>query len=558
MLHFRSLTTQLLLLIVFPVMILLTLAAYGGVSLHEVAMRTLVSDRDQRAVSAAAEALTDRFNSRMLVLKAVAARLGDGKTLEALLQSDPSLKEIFDGGLVVTDKSGKALESWQPGTNWTGMLAQVNSAWVLDHDRPVPLVVLNVDDVPHEQRIFGGVLLPNLNAPEIVKTLTTSATSRLIILADDGHIIQDVNGQPGTSTPHEMTSHSDGTGQSDLVTVSRRVEGLNWTIVLQESWTEVANPYLKMTLVAPLAILPALLLAIGVLAYGIYSIVLPLRRLGRLAAQISWGNYSLGLQPVGGVQEIQDLQINLNHMAQRLQESQNATQSYIGATLQGQEEERKRLARELHDDTLQSLIALDQKRQMTQRALQHDPNKATEHLAELQTLLGSAITNLRELLRDMRPSYIEDLGLTPALEMLAAQVAEKSGLMVQFRLEGTPTRLPPNHELALYRITQEAVNNAVRHSHASEITVTLRFHNPMTLTIQDNGRGFVVPERPQFFAQKGHYGLMGIVERVEQIKGSLEITSSISTGTQIHIQLGAVEKIFQPTSLRSEVQPEMR
>jgi len=539
----RSLTTQLVLVVVFPVVILLALVSYSGVSLHEDAMRTLVSDRDKRAVSAAAEALADRFQSRMLILKSLAERVSDGRTLESLLIAEPQFKQLFDGGLIVANKRGEVIESWQPGVVWADNLRSATSPWVLDHDRQPPLVVLNTGSTNNETLLFGGISLPNLNVPGAVDAITASAASRLVILADDGHVIQDTTGQAvqntnpetGAVVVHDLAMHTMQSGQSDLVVVSNHVEGLNWTLILQEPWAEVTNPMLKMSLVAPLAAIPALLLAVSVLVYGIYSVVLPLRRLGRSAAQIPWGNYGLILEPVGGVQEIRDLQISLNHMAQRLQEAQNAMQSYIGATLQGQEEERKRLARELHDDMLQSLIALDQKRQMVQRALERDPGKATAHLDGLHLLIDEMITSLRQLLRDMRPSYIEDLGLTPALEMLGSQMGEKFGLNVQFKATGMPRRLPPNHELGLYRIAQEALNNVGHHARASQIEVSLCFDKDIILSIKDDGQGFTVPDRPQSFAQAGHYGLMGMVERTEQMQGQFAIRSHPGKGTTLTV-----------------------
>ncbi len=541
----RSFTTQLVLIVVFPIVILLTFVAYSSVSLHEAAMRTLVSDRDRRAVNAAAEAVTDRFQSRMLILNSLAERIADGKALPNLLVADPQLKQIFDGGLLVADLDGKVVDQSQSKVVWATNLLSTTTSWVLDHDLQPPLVVLNVQSSDHTKRLFGAISLANLNVPGTVEAITSSIASRLVILADDGHVIQDttgqttnsVNPQTGELLTHDMATHTAQSGQTDLVTVSAHVGGLNWTLVLQEPWAEVTNPFLKMSLIAPLAVIPALLLTVGILAYGVYSVVLPLRRLGQLAAQIAWGNYQMTLQSVGGVQEIRDLQATLNRMMQRLQESQNGIQSYIEATLQGQEEERKRLARDLHDDTLQSLIALNQRRQMAQRALERDPDKVAAHLDSLHSLIDNMIIGLRQLIRDMRPSYIEDLGLTPALEMLTNQSAEKSGLTIHFMVQGSVSRLLPNHELALYRITQEALNNVVRHAHATVVTVSLCFGNEIRLSIQDNGRGFDLPEHPQAFARTGHYGLMGIIERAEQIGGKLSIVSRVNSGTNLTITL---------------------
>jgi signal transduction histidine kinase len=323
----------------------------------------------------------------------------------------------------------------------------------------------------------------------------------------------------------------------DILTVASRVDLLNWTLVTQEPWEAVVSPVLRWSLVAPLAMVPALFLAVFILLFGMTRIVLPLQRLGQATTRLAWGDYESMQQQVGGVQEIRDLQATLSHMAQRLQQMQAGMHSYIAAMLQGQEDERRRLSRELHDDTLQSLIALDQQRQMAQRALSADPPKALKHLDQLHDMIEQTSNGLRQMIRNMRPAYIEDLGLTPALEMLSAQFTEAGQATVDFAVHGTPKRLPINHELGLYRISQEAINNALRHGSATHIDLALGFDEVITLTIRDNGGGFVVPDRPGVFAQGGHYGLMGMVERIEQMHGQFRINSSPGKGTLIEVRL---------------------
>jgi two-component system sensor histidine kinase UhpB len=264
---------------------------------------------------------------------------------------------------------------------------------------------------------------------------------------------------------------------------------------------------------------------------------LPLRRLGRASARLSWGDYAPISQPVGGVQEVREVQENLHMMAQRLQQAQAGMHNYIGAMLQGQEEERKRLSREMHDDTLQSLIALDQQRQMAQRALDRDPVKATNHLEQLAAMMDQTIKNLRRLIRDMRPSYIEDLGLAPALEALASQNNMQSDVEVCFTFQGTPRRLDARQELGLFRIAQEALTNALRHAAATRVEITTSYAEHFTLIIHDNGKGFSVPDRPGTFAQAGHYGLMGMVERAEQMGAQFRVDSAPGKGTTIEVRL---------------------
>jgi signal transduction histidine kinase len=550
--HRRGLIIQLVALIIFPMLVLLMVVAYGGVSLHEHAMLTLVSERDERAVRAAADVLADRFAQRRLALQILANRLSDGVTLTRILDEQPELRRAFDGGLIAVNRQGEVVTSWQPGVPWASSLRNTTSPWVLDHDSNMPMVVANAKNSDGKLTLFGGISLISLNVPDTMRAMQNNLQTRLYLIADDGHILEDTAGTalgkdakdwpalgPLFTEQNRGMDHPSGDVVPNVVTVSSRIDGLNWTLVVQEPWVEVVNPQLRLSLVAPLAMIPAVLLAMGILAFGIVNVVQPLRRLGRAATRLTWGSYEAIWQPVGGVQEIRDLQTTLSHMAQRLQQAQAGIHSYIGAMLQGQEDERKRLARELHDDTLQSLIALDQQRQMVQRTIQRDPAKALGHLDQLRVLLDQMSSNLRRLLRDMRPSYIEDLGLTPALEMLSTQTTETSHVPVSFTSQGRPRRLLPDQELSLYRIAQEGISNALRYANATRIEVNLQFEPEIVLKICDNGRGFTIPERPGTFAQAGHYGLMGMVERSEQIGAQFEIDSVPGRGTKIAVRLAS-------------------
>jgi signal transduction histidine kinase len=541
----RSLIVQLLALVVLPILILLMLVSFEGISLHEHAMRALVGERDERAIRAAAEVLSDRFVQRRLVLKVIADRLSDGNHLSKVLDAEPALRDAFDMGLVELDHNGTVLDKWQPGIVWSPDLRKQKSPWIVDHDSPVPMVITQTESTQGDIQLFGGLSLTSLNVPGAMGVIRNNPEIRLYLVADDGHVLEDTAGTaigtnardwPGINLealPNSMVQHDQG----DLITVSSRIGQLGWTLVAQEPWHAVVSSTLQLSLIAPLAMIPAVIIAVFVLLFGTSRIVLPLQRLGRAASQLAWGDYESIRQPVGGVQEVHDLHRTLSLVAQRLQQAQASMHSYVAAMLQGQEDERKRLSRELHDDTLQSLIALDQQRQMAQRAVPTDPAKTARHLEQLREMIDEMIGNLRNLIRDMRPSYIEDLGLTPALETLCTQHRESGQVVIKFQVQGMPKRLPINHELGLYRIAQEAINNAIRHGRANLIEVGLRFEDSVTLTVRDNGSGFVVPERPNVFAQNGHYGLMGMVERTEQMQGQFRIISTPGKGTDIEVRL---------------------
>jgi signal transduction histidine kinase len=223
-------------------------------------------------------------------------------------------------------------------------------------------------------------------------------------------------------------------------------------------------------------------------------------------------------------------------MASQLQAAQKSLHSYIGAITQGQEAERLRLARELHDDTIQSMIALKQRVQLARMPRKKD--SPLPELDELESLIEQTIDNLRRTTRALRPIYLEDLGLMAALEMLVRETGQTSGLQVDFSSSGTERRLPAEVELALYRMAQEALNNTVHHAQARQASVRMEF-NPQAaiLEISDDGKGFEVPKTPAGFTAQGHFGLLGLYERAELIGARLEIVSSPGKGAHLKIYL---------------------
>ncbi len=549
--RFRGLVTQMFALIVLPSMVLLMATAYGGVALHNHAMQGLVAERDERAVRATARTLSESFAGRRLALQMLADRIADGHALSALLDETPALREAFDYGLLVTTADGTPLAADQPYFAWephVGGLTVVPT-WQRDPANGEAFVLTAVRSRDQRLTVYAGMSvigLSRLSRPETLP-ITSTPTTTIYLLAEDGQVLYtsapaSPTNQHPTDHPHHEHPAAAGaatTIEGEVILVRARVDLLNWVLVVREPWEAVTNPTLQLSLIAPLAAVPAVLIAIVALGFGLYGVVIPIRRLGKAASRLEWGEYNAIGPSVGGIQEVRDLQETLKSMATRLQSAQAAMRSYIGAVLQGQEDERRRLARELHDDTLQALIALDQRRGMAARALDRDPAKAGEHLATLHSMISEMIGGLRRLIRDMRPTYLEDLGLVTALEALCSQQAEKSGLVVTFQTAGEVRRLSHNQEMALYRISQEALQNAIRHARAKTITVCLTFAETVELRITDDGRGFSLPNRPSELAHAGHYGLVGMAERAEQAGGTLQIDSAVGAGTTIRVQVAA-------------------
>jgi signal transduction histidine kinase len=328
-------------------------------------------------------------------------------------------------------------------------------------------------------------------------------------------------------------------GTDEHVVAYSPIAPVGWTIFSEESWEMVANPTLRTTQTAPLVLVPALLIAVVALWFGARQIVRPIQNLEARATKLAGGDFKAIEEPVGGIAEIRHLQAELVGMAHKLQIAQKNLHNYIGAITRGQEEERRRMARDLHDDTIQSLIALKQRLQLLEMASQNESSIIA--IAELENLTEQAIENLRRLTRALRPIYLEDLGLVAALEMLGRETTQSSKLPVRFQCTGTERRLVPEVELALYRMAQEALSNIVRHAQASDASLSITFDTQsVTLEVTDNGKGFEVPKSPSEFAPSGHFGLLGLHERADLIGAELEIESSPGEGSRVSVYLPTI------------------
>ena len=197
-------------------------------------------------------------------------------------------------------------------------------------------------------------------------------------------------------------------------------------------------------------------------------------------------------------------------------------------------EERQRLARELHDSVAQSLYGATLHAEATARLLASgDITAAAHYLRELKETAQEALEEMRLLIFDLRPPILDQEGLVPALQARLDSVGEWTNLRTRLIAEGVD-RLSADVEQALYRIAQEAVNNARRHASARTITVVLRHEaDTMILEIVDDGAGFDVATA----SAKGGFGLRGMAERVEQLKGRLSLKSTPGVETQVRVEV---------------------
>ncbi len=233
----------------------------------------------------------------------------------------------------------------------------------------------------------------------------------------------------------------------------------------------------------------------------------------------------------------------LERLYRELREREEARGQLLRKVISAQEEERKRIARELHDDTSQALAALVMGLETALAPL--PPSGSRERLEEVKTLAVRTLEEVHRLIFDLRPSVLDDLGLLSAIRWYAERSLEPRGIAVrcEFSGPGTPAegvgeRLPPQVETALFRVVQEAITNIVKHAEAETVLIqcTLR-EGTLTIEIEDDGKGFD-PSEPAGPVGGGRgLGLLGMRERVELLGGTVQIESSPGHGTRIALKV---------------------
>jgi signal transduction histidine kinase len=212
---------------------------------------------------------------------------------------------------------------------------------------------------------------------------------------------------------------------------------------------------------------------------------------------------------------------------------------YVRLATEAQEEERKRLSRELHDDILQSLVVA---KGQIESASSTDQADLVEHrLLSAQHVLEDAIVNLRRYCRALRPSLLDDLGLVDAVDWLVADLRSRTGLAAELEATGTRHRLSSRDELLIFRIVQEALHNVERHAHATQARVCLSYGSEfLTASISDNGCGMASADRRGTSEHVG-LGLRGMDERTKLLGGKLTILSRLGLGTDLTLDVPLVQ-----------------
>lgn len=203
--------------------------------------------------------------------------------------------------------------------------------------------------------------------------------------------------------------------------------------------------------------------------------------------------------------------------------------------IKAQEEERKRVAREIHDGPAQTMANIVFRAEVVERVLDTDAQRARAELQNLKTQVRDCLKEVRKIIFDLRPMALDDLGLAPALRRFVDIMKERSPFTLELMITGTEKRLANVLEVSLFRICQEALQNIEKHSQASLAKIKVDFQkNWLYLIVEDNGIGFI--EQEVLEGKSDSYGLLSMKERVEVIGGNMIIKSEPGVGTKIFVQ----------------------
>jgi signal transduction histidine kinase len=308
--------------------------------------------------------------------------------------------------------------------------------------------------------------------------------------------------------------------------------GTSRDIIFGEANRTLARNLIGLGLVTILALTAAWLL-------GNILILRPVNALLRTAKQLSEGDLSARADVPSGRGELIQLAQALDRMAEALEQregerrrAQRTLRRYAERLMEAQESERRHIARELHDEIGQALTAVKMNLQAAQR-LTDEPTLLSYQKDCIDTV-ERTLHQVRSLSLDLLPSVLDDLGLEPALRWLVVRQARQTGLSIQLDVDPLDSRLPPDLEIACFRMVQEALTNAVRHAQAEQVYVELRRgQGEVQLVVRDDGVGFDVQAALERATHGESLGLLGMRERVSLAGGQIDIVSTPGYGSEV-------------------------
>ena len=351
-------------------------------------------------------------------------------------------------------------------------------------------------------------------------------------------------------------------GEEDHVVAVVPLETIPWTVVLeQEEDVALALPG---SLRRRIFLLSGIGISVGLLLTWITTrqVALPLTRLTEIASDIASGDLETPVA-VQGQDEVRALSRSFESMRLRLRESLEEIEGWnrelearvatrtlaleernkerkllLEKIITAQEDERKRVARELHDMVGQALTGLSLTLGSAEAEVGRDPERMRERLEALRATTSAAIEDVRRLIADLRPSVLDDLGLIQALGWYVENYLEKAGIETVAATSGSDVDVPAHLQTALFRVLQEAITNIIKHSQAQNVSIRLDFaESTISGEVRDDGVGFDFEEvQGEELALRG-VGLLGMEERINLLGGSFEVSSRPGEGTVVTFQV---------------------
>ena len=312
----------------------------------------------------------------------------------------------------------------------------------------------------------------------------------------------------------------------------------NLELIFVEPWARIMAPAFYYQLVLGGLIVLGIIFSLYMLSLSLGRIIRPINILAENASRAVPGALFHPMAEDGPL-EVRTLIKAFNLMVIRLAEQQTTLRQFAHKALLSQEEERQRLSHELHDGTVQDLVALSQRVELCRSELERDPELVRHRLDELHKLVERTLSDVRSISNALRPSILEDLGLAVAIKTLCTDLENQMpSVQCSYTISGVERRLSPDLELAIFRVVQEALVNIRKHaSSATHVEVGLAFENLEVKTVVRNDGPALQEPDVRSLVRTGHLGLAGMYERARLFHGTLEIIPGQEGGSEVKLRL---------------------
>jgi signal transduction histidine kinase len=472
--RFRSLLAQFTLAVIVP----LALVMFGvfAVSLYayQQVMTTLLIDRDRQLAALSAARVSETVEGHAHLLEALASsaemRSGSAARRAAELQSQTEALRFFDAGLVIADRDGAVLTVAPLGASPVGETVWQQDYFQFVRQGAAPAISNMAAHIRNGQNLIivavrildgqgafagallGAVYLNNTPLGDTVRQLALGEKGFAYVVDGNGRVMfhpdPEAIGVDFTDRPFVKSVMGGGSGGSlwraptgeTFVAGYMPIHNTGWGLIVHEPWESVVAPAQQYGAVTALIELAAVGVAGYLLWRGVQRIATPLRQLAEQSARLAAGQ-ALAPDTASPITEIEALQRDFSRMAAQIESYRAGLRRYVGAMTHSQEMERQRLSRELHDETVQGLLAIARRLELHQ-ASESDPERQA-WLGELQAMMTNTLRELRQISRDLRPLVLEDLGLIPALRTLLRAARTGVGAVpgARFEVSGRPVNL---------------------------------------------------------------------------------------------------------------------